>query len=79
MEVNIRIGLCSTPTEYYECNEVECVFQWPMIELYIIQAIMQKKKKKINAQSNARQITLAIHWWTTQANIFSFDSVSNKL
>jgi len=39
----------------------------------------KKKKKKINAQSNARQITLAIHWWTTQANIFSFDSVSNKL
>jgi len=50
-----------------------------MIELYIIQAIMQKIKIKINAQPNTRQITHAIHWWTTQANLFSFDSVSNKL
>jgi len=38
-----------------------------------------KKKIKINAQPNTRQITHAIHWWTTQANLFSFDSVSNKL
>jgi len=46
-----------------------------MIEPYIIQAIMQKRKKKINAQPNARHFTHAIHWWTTQANRFSFDSI----